>query len=266
MPTLSNGVVVNATGQRDAQGNPVFTDDFGSLYTNQGGRWILSRPGSVNTAGFSNFLNQSGLSDFSPELNRTQQGLTGFTLPAGAYQPNLTADFADQAEEEVGAYFDKELENLNKSISMVKKHKEQIVAFEKESQAKNEQRTFANEDRSFADALQSAQNGFAGRGTSTSGFRNKALEKQDIEREAGLAGVRQGFSEQTQGRELGFGQFLETQDFAQETGQLGITRARNEAIISRQQQIQQQEELKRQAALSAANEGFARFLGSGGVA
>lgn len=266
MPTLSNGVVVNSTGQTDSRGNPIFTDDSGALYTNQAGRWILSRPGGFNQSGFSSFLNSSGLSGYAPELNRTQQGISAFTLPAQAYEPRLAADFAGQAESEIGAYYDKELDNLNKSIDMVKKHKEQVVNMEKEFQAKTEKRTFANEDRSFVDALEAMQSGFAGRGTSTSGFRQKALAGQDTERAAGLEGLQQGFQEQTQGRDLGFSQFLESQDFARETGQLGITRARNEAIISRQQQIQQQEEMKRQAALSAANEGFSRFLGSGGAA
>lgn len=264
--TLSNGVTLEPTGQTDSRGFPVYMDGAGTLYTNQNGKFIISSQGGFNLSGFSDYLDQLGLGEYKPELISTQQGITGFTLPSDVYQPKLSGDFENQATEEIGAYYDKEMANLEKSISIAKKQAEDTKKLSEESQAQTEKRTYATEDRNFADALDAMQKGFAGRGTYTSGFRQGALDKQDTQRETALDATRQEFGDATKSRNLTFSQFLENKDFQQETSSLDIKRSRNEAIAAREEQLRAQEEAKRKSAIEAANEGFSRFLTSGGTA
>lgn len=253
--TLPTGEQAQPTGQVDSRGFRILMDRAGNKYTDQNGRFILSSP--VKAAPV-----QSSDSMFS----YLDQGLTGFTLPGALYDPQLSGDFQAQSESEIGAFYDKELANLEKSITIAKTQAEATKKLAEEQQAKTEKRTYANEDRQFADLLDSAQMGFAGRGTYTSGFRKGAAEDQGMDRAANLESVQAGFGNATDTRNLGYSQFLEDTAFSGETGKLSIDRARNEAIIQRQEQLRSQAEVKRRSAGDVANQAFSQFLTSGGAA
>jgi len=254
--TLPSGEQARYTGQTDSRGFPILTDNAGNLYTNQNGKFILSSPagGTSSTTGNSSMFSY------------LDEGITGFTLPGALYDPQLSGDFQGQSEEEVGAYYDKDMEMLDKSIKIAKTQAEAVKKLAEEQQEKTEKRTYANEDRKFADLLDSAQMGFAGKGTYTSGFRKGAAEDQATERAANLEETQQSFSDTAANRNLGYSQFLENTAFKEETGKLDIDRARNEAIIQRQEQLRGQEEAKRRSATDVANQAFGQFLTSGGVA
>src|SRR3989344_2946148 len=164
--TLSNGISLEPTSQRDSRGLQVYTDSVGNLYVNSGGQWLLSRNVGVQPTGNPQAdiiarESASRLRTFQPELP--------------AYEVPGLEEFRGQSEEEIGEFFDKSLELLSRKVEQERRQATEVKDVGLGRLGEDRQTYFQNEDTSFARALEATQAGFAGRGVFTSGFRLKAV-------------------------------------------------------------------------------------------
>jgi len=250
--TLSDGTVLNETGKTDNRGYPIYINEQGDVYTNQNGKMILSSPSRSGDTGNS----------YTDYLN----GIYSNTAQNTNTDAAQASDYKSEAEDLVEPYTSKSLDLLNKSIALARKQAEEVKKQEEEQQVKEEKSTYATEDRTFADALDAAQQGFAGRGTFTSGFRQGANEKQDVERAANLDELQQDFANKTDTRNLSYSQYLETSALEEEQKKLDLEREKENMITTAQDKLRGIANTKSESQSDTATSNFKRFLGSGGTA
>lgn len=180
-------------------------------------------------------------------LRAFQQQLPAGTPQAGSFDLPELGGFKEEAEGLVGEFFDKDLDLLNKEIKTIKRQAEERTEIGERRIGEEEESFFNIEDVSFARALESAQQGFSGRGTFTSGFRRGAATEQRQQREFGLERAERGFAEGRETLDVDLRQLLERQDIAKERGELKIERGRETATLARQEQLQGEELLRLQS-------------------
>lgn len=174
-------------------------------------------------------------------LKLFQQQLPAGTPEAGSFDLPDFASFRGEAEELVSPFFDKELDLLNRTLETSKKQLEEKKTIG-ERRVGEEETMFAGlEDVSFARALESAQQGFSGRGTFTSGFRRGAIQERTEDRTRGLEEAELQFGRAREDIDVDFRQFLERQDITREGEELGIERRQEAATLTDQRRLQQED-------------------------
>lgn len=186
--------------------------------------------------------------------------LTKLTPPPEVFNPVDPAQFRGQAESEANPFFEKDLQLAMKEIETARAQAKAQKELAQKFQAQQEEQFFRVEDKSFANALQKAQGGFAGRGTFTSGIRDRAIGEDLLGRQEGLIEAQRGFAESTETRNQGFEQFLERSNLTEERARLENARAREGEIISRQGQIANQVSSQNQQIVSNFDRDFNRAV------
>lgn len=189
--------------------------------------------------------------------------LRKYSPPAELFAPILQEQFKEQATQEVAPYFDKNLQLALKELEMAKTQYKQSLDL-KNKQSGEAANQFKNErEFNFMNTLRGAQEGFAGRGTFNSGFRNEGIERLQTSEQVNVVDPFNLQQKQGQeGRDLGFAQFLDQNNLGVENAQLQADRARNEAIIQRQGQLQNAAIAKQKSGLDTYDRGFAQYLTS----
>lgn len=254
--TLSNGTYLNDTGQTDARGFPTFYDNQGNIYTKQGSSIVLSRRADE----VDQSLIASGQADFLPIVGETRGRLREAMGIADFDYPEI-GGFRDQAESDVGAFFDKDLEFLERKLTMQKKQYKEKVDVSRERLGEDKQSFFKTEDIDFARAMEAAQGGFAGRETMTSGFRLKSIGQDIQDRETDLGLNTREFARTGEDIDIGERQFGEQQSYTEDYDKFIIERQKQEKILQQQQLLQQQEINKKKAAQSEAIDFIRQRLG-----
>ena len=119
--TLSDGRKLTETNDRDARGNQVLRGADGSLYTSQGGRIVLSRPGPGSSPTTSN------IDTGSPELDEFAQTLEaqlrqfvgdGQTSISDTIEitPEKAQEFVDQALKELDPFYQNQFKSFRKDF------------------------------------------------------------------------------------------------------------------------------------------------------
>lgn len=206
---------------------------------------------------FTQFLDPSDITSIQALVN----ALSKTTPPDELFNIPDVASFRGQAEADAGPFFDKDLALLNKEIETAKQQQRQKKELAEKFQAQQEKQYFRVEDRSFGRALQAAQSGFAGRGTFTSGVRDRAIGDQQTDRQEKLLEAQTGFNQLTEERNQGFDQFLENTDLQAERGKLEIERSREGEILGRQSQLATQALSKQQQQIGQYDRDFNRVIG-----
>jgi len=203
-----------------------------------------------------------GSPHFEDFLPGVQEAFNAFR-PVFGGDPADPADFREQAERESGAFFDKDVELLMKEVAQTrtqfKEQKEQAERQEAESFTEFER----IQDRGFAAALGRASGRFAGRGTSTSGFKRQALGDFFQDKEDTITGQERELRQTGERRELDFSQFLGRSELGEERGKLGIERGREQEIAQRQLQLSGQASARQQAAFNVGEGAFEEAIGTG---
>lgn len=259
---LSNGKVLSETGQRDARGLPILRDAQGNLYTNNNGKINLSRPITSQGADILSYLTGAGQEDLFPAINLTDERLQEAFKSADSFEFPELSSFRDKAEDEIGTFFDKDFEFLEKTINQAKRQQTEKTDMSKKRLEEDEALFFKTEDKDFARALTAAQQGFTGRGTVNSGFRREAIQEKIDDREQGLEGAEQQFDRAGQDIDLDFKNFMDDLTLTEEGKRLDLDRAKESSIIAQQQNLQTQEMNRRLAKQSQAQDFIREKLGA----
>lgn len=227
--TLSTGVVLTETGSVDDRGFQLLTDEQGSIYTNQNGRIILSSgPGMTG----------------DPLTDITRGRLEATVPPQQALEIPGFKEFRGAAEAEISPFFDKSLAFLTKQIDAMIEQARVNKETGLERVGEDRESFRGIEDRAFANALRSAQFGFSGRGTFTSGFRRGEIHKQIVARRVTQDLAARGFTRTEEDLTTDFAQFLERQELKREGSTLDLLNQK-EAAIKRESAVLRQEEIIR---------------------
>jgi hypothetical protein len=272
-----DGSTGTATQETDNAGNQVFLNlQTGSSMTFREGRTHVGREASPIMQALAQ---QGHLQELIPLFGRYEDIERAFAPTAAERTQDVPGMFESQAREQAAPFFDKDLELLRKELDLAKDQRKQVKEFQEkfqkeaeQFQAEREEQFFRLEDKGFANELQKAQSGFAGRGTLESGFRLKAMTDLVGAREEGLgkagrdfAEIATGFREATEGREVGFEQALQSLAQAREQGELGIARARESDVRSRERQLEAIEADKRRALTAERESAKATAMGEVGM-
>lgn len=260
--TLSNGVTLNETGNRDARGNVVLADSAGNLYTNQGGKIVLSSPAKSSAVTLNTSLQNIGQEDFASILGITQDRLGEAFGNTDAFNFPSLGEFRSESEESIGEFFDKELELLDKSITQARNQETEKRDILSKRLGEDQEFFFKTEDKDFARALEAAQGGFAGRNTVTSGFRLKSVGQDIEDRELGLEKAETGFGREKENIDVDFKNFMDQLALKEEESKLDINRRKESATIAQQQLLQQQEVNRRSGQQSEALDFIREKLGA----
>jgi hypothetical protein len=264
---LSNGVVLEDTRTTDERGYQILIDQRGNLYTMQGGKPILSRSAdSFNKDEWSSVLytlSKSGNQSLIPLFNQLRDEVKAFTPAADNFDIPDFGEFEQKATEETTKYFTEDFNLLAEKITTYKKRATEKRDTELKRTTENEQTFNQTADKEFADAVNKMQQGFAGRGTYTSGFRQGEGEKQDEGFAQYLDVNARDFERQRADSSTSFAGTLEDLSLSEKEQTLNLKRREEEAKLARQRQLQEEETLRRQSASEVSNEGSNRALNSG---
>ncbi len=229
------------------QGSTGFSPYFGSPQTVQS---------------FAQELQQAGLGDYAPVLGAVNNGLQAFTAPASLYSRPEASTFEDQATQQVSPYYDKNLQLALEKIDLAKNQAKQTKDLQDQQAQQTQQQYHQQEDYNFAQALRGAQNGFAGKGTYTSGARNLGIGQLHTGEEQKIANFDLPQAQAQGARDLGFSQFLDTNALDRKIAEEQGLQGKNAAILGQEQSFQNQDTQRKQAAINVYNRGFSQFLNS----
>lgn len=197
---------------------------------------------------------------FSQLLNT---GITAFTPPADLFEPISAESFAQQAEDEVAPFYDKQLQVALKQLSILKEQKTALVEQQKKQQQESAGLWKNQEEFNFMNTLKSAQNGYAGRGTFGSGIQAGGIQNMEDSQQLNVRDpFNLGQKQTTESRDLGFSQFLEQNDYdVNKVKDLNLL-DRNNAIQQNMRAIQSSEQAKKNYGINAMGQAFSQFLGN----
>lgn len=233
--------------------NKEFTADPGRAYFRDESGRVLERPDATN-AGLADLLERGGQSDFLPVVNEFADVL-GISAPdPGLYNPVDPDSFSDQAEDQIGDFFDKELELVLKEINLSREHLKEQRDIKDRRNKEDEVNYDRIENKSFAQTLRDAQLGYTGRGTYDSGFRHDALDDTIDLREENLDEAQLGFDRTTEDISQAFEQGSERLDVNEERSRHTIAQNREQALESRKARLAEEERQRRQAEINQFSE------------
>lgn len=228
------------TGKYDSGNNPVYSRTDGALITSQGGNLILSKPPQANAPvnSFDSYIRSGAkgtlLDNYLPGVNDT---ITATTPPPSLFKPINSEQFNQQATDESSPFYSKELDLALKTIEQARTQHLETKQLAEKFQGQEETQYGRTADRGFADAIQGAQNGYASRGTTGSGIANRGFEKLLTNNNEANTTAQRQFAQATEGRNLGFSQFMDQQKLGEEKTRLQNSQDKQTEILSREYQL-----------------------------